>query len=97
MLDNISLYWFTATAASSARLYWESFKGLLTDFTPPVTVPAAYSCFPEDLFTMTERWARTRFADLRYYSQPDRGGHFPSLERPETFITEVRNGLRALG
>lgn len=95
MLDNISLYWFTATAASSARLYWESFKGLLTDFTP-VTVPAAYSCFPEDLFTMTERWARTRFADLRYYSRPDRGGHFPSLERPETFITEVRNGLRAL-
>lgn len=95
MLDNISLYWFTATAASSARLYWESFKGLLTDFTP-VTVPAAYSCFPEDLFTMTERWARTRFADLRYYSQPARGGHFPSLEQPQSFVTEVRNGLRAL-
>lgn len=95
MLDNISLYWFTATAASSARLYWESFKALLLDFTP-VTVPAAYSCFPEDLFTMTERWARTRFTDLRYYSQPDRGGHFPSLEQPERFVTEVRNGLRAL-
>lgn len=95
MLDNISLYWFTATAASSARLYWESFKNLLVDFTP-VTVPAAYSCFPEDLFTMTERWARTRFTDLRYYSQPDRGGHFPSLEQPQQFVTEVRNGLRAL-
>ncbi len=95
MLDNISLYWFTATAASSARLYWESFKGLLADFTP-ITVPAAYSCFPEDLFTMTERWARTRFADLRYYSQPERGGHFPSLEQPQAFLTEVRNGLRVL-
>lgn len=95
MLDNISLYWFTATATSSARLYWESFKGLLADFTP-VTVPAAYSCFPEDLFTMTERWARTRFVDLRYYSQPARGGHFPSLEQPQSFVTEVRNGLRSL-
>ena len=61
-----------------------------------VVVPSAYSCFPEDLFTMTERWARTRYTDLRYYSQPARGGHFPSLEQPEAFVTEVRNGLRAL-
>lgn len=95
MLDNISLYWFTATAASSARLYWESFKELLADFTP-VTVPAAYSCFPADLFTMTERWAATRFTDLRYYSQPERGGHFPSLEQPDRFVAEVRQGLRAV-
>lgn len=95
LLDNVSLYWFTATAASSARIYWESYKHALADFTK-VVVPAAYSCFPGDIFTMSERWARTRFADLRYYSQPESGGHFPSLERPEAFIAEVRGGLRAL-
>jgi pimeloyl-ACP methyl ester carboxylesterase len=95
LLDNISLYWFTATAASSARLYWESFKSLLADFTL-VTAPAAYSCFPQDIFTMTERWARTRYTDLRYYSQPARGGHFPSLERPDAYVAEVRDGLRQL-
>ncbi|MDP7704824.1 epoxide hydrolase family protein [Mycobacterium sp. TY815] len=95
LLDNVSLYWFTGTAASSARIYWESYKAILTDFTP-VVVPAAYSCFPGDIFTMTERWARTRYHDLRYYSQPSSGGHFPSLERPAAFVSELRSGLRAL-
>ncbi|ODR26184.1 epoxide hydrolase family protein [Mycolicibacterium porcinum] len=95
MLDGISLYWFTATAASSARLYWESFKPVLSSF-EPVPAPAAYSCFPRDVFTMSERWARTRYPDLRYYSQPARGGHFPSMEQPAVFVNEVRAGLRAL-
>lgn len=95
MLDGISLYWFTASAASSARLYWESFKSVLSKF-DPVTAPAAYSCFPHDVFTMSKRWARTRYTDLRYYSQPARGGHFPSMEQPAVFVDEVRAGLRAL-
>jgi pimeloyl-ACP methyl ester carboxylesterase len=95
LLDNISLYWLTATATSSARLYWESFKPLLADFTP-VTVPSAYSCFKEDVFTATERWARTRYADLRYYGTPERGGHFASTEQPTAFVEEVRAGFRAM-
>jgi len=95
VLDNISTYWFTATAASSARLYWESMAAVFTDFTP-VTVPAAYSCFPHDLFTFSERWARTRYPDLRYYSVPERGGHFAAMEQPEAFVREVRAGMRAL-
>ena len=95
MLGGISLYWLTATAASSARLYWESFKPVLSSF-EPVPAPAAYSCFPGDVFTMSERWARTRYPDLRYYSQPARGGHFPSMEQPAVFVNEVRAGLRAL-
>ncbi|HEX4107494.1 MAG TPA: epoxide hydrolase [Solirubrobacteraceae bacterium] len=95
LLDNITLYWLTATAASSARLYWESYKAVLGDFTE-VTAPAAYACFPHDLFTFTERWARTRYTDLRYYSEPERGGHFAALEQPERFVAEVRAGLRAV-
>jgi epoxide hydrolase len=95
LLDNISLYWFTATGASSARMYWESFREILGDFSP-VTVPTAYSAFPKDLFTASERWARTRYPDLRYYSEPAAGGHFASFEQPALFVEEVRAGLRGM-
>lgn len=95
VLDNVSLYWLTASATSSARMYWESMAAVFSDFTP-ATVPTAYSCFPGDLFTFTERWARTRYPDLRYYSVPARGGHFAAAEQPELFVQEVRAGLRAV-
>jgi pimeloyl-ACP methyl ester carboxylesterase len=95
LLDNISVYWLTATATSSARMYWESMAAVFADFTP-ATVPTAYSCFPRDLFTFSERWARTRYPDLRYFSVPARGGHFAAMEQPELFVQEVRAGLRAL-
>jgi pimeloyl-ACP methyl ester carboxylesterase len=95
VLDNISLYWFTATAVSSGRLYWESVKTALADFTP-VKVPTAYSCFPKEITTVSERWARTRFPELRHYGAPARGGHFPALEQPALFVAEVRDGLRAV-
>ncbi|EID10483.1 hypothetical protein [Mycolicibacterium phlei] len=83
LLDNISLYWFTATAASSARLYWESFRAAFADFTP-LPVPTAYSVFPHP------------DPQLRCYRQLDAGGHFPALECPDVFVAEVRADLRAL-
>lgn len=95
ILDNIALYWLTATATSSAQMYWESLTAVFTDFTP-ATVPTAYSCFPKDLFLFTERWARTRYPDLRYFSVPAKGGHFAATEQPELFVEEVRAGFRAL-
>jgi epoxide hydrolase len=95
ILDNVSLYWFTGTGTSSARLYWESFASTLTDL-PPVHVPVGYTVFPKDLFALSERWARTRFSDLRHYSVADRGGHFASLEQPEIFVDEVRRTFRAV-
>jgi len=93
MLDNVMLYWLTNSATSSARLYWESFPNPVTD---NVTVPSAYSLFPEELFWVSERWLRTRFTELRYYHQTERGGHFAALEQPEIFVREVRAGIRAL-
>lgn len=95
ILDNIALYWLTATATSSAQMYWESMAAVFTDFTP-ATVPTAYSCFPKDLFLFTERWARTRYPDLRYFSVPAKGGHFAATEQPALFVDEVRAGFRAL-
>jgi pimeloyl-ACP methyl ester carboxylesterase len=93
MLDNVMLYWLTNSAASSARLYWESFPSSVLG---TVSAPSAYSLFPEEVLVVSERWLRTRFTDLRYYRQTERGGHFAAFEQPEIFVREVRDGIRAL-
>jgi epoxide hydrolase len=93
MLDDISLYWFTSTAASSARLYWESFKTVNTD---AVACPSGVSSFPKEIVGVSERWARTRFTDLRWYGAPARGGHFAAFEQPAIFVDEVRNFFRTV-
>ena len=95
MLDNVMVYWLNNTAASSARLYWESFNSALASFAE-ATAPTAYSVFPKDIFTFSERWTRTRYTDLRYYSQPERGGHFAAMERPGAFAAEVKQGIAAI-
>lgn len=94
ILDNISLYWFTETATSSARLYWESIRDVADH--SEVDVPVGYTLFPKDLFALSERWARTRFPDLRHYSVVDSGGHFAAMEQPATFVREVRDAFRAM-
>jgi pimeloyl-ACP methyl ester carboxylesterase len=94
LLDNVMTYWLTNSGASSARLYWESFKKALSDFSP-VKVTSAYSVF-KDIFTLSERWAKTRFSDLRYYNRLSKGGHFAAFEQPESFVREVRAAFRAM-
>ena len=95
LLDNIMVYWLNAAAASSARLYWHSLASSIETF-DEVPAPSAYSRFPADNVALSERWARTRYTDLRYYGTPQRGGHFAAYENPAEFVTEVRAGLRAL-
>lgn len=94
ILDNVMVYWLTNTAASSARLYWESFA-MISSF-DEVAAPSAYSRFPREIVNVSERWLRTRFTDLRYYHAVGKGGHFAALEQPEIFVDEVRSGIRAL-
>jgi pimeloyl-ACP methyl ester carboxylesterase len=94
LLDNVMTYWLTNSGASSARLYWESFKKALTDFSP-VGVTSGYSVF-KDIFTLSERWAKTRFSDLRYYNRIAKGGHFAAFEQPDAFVREVRAAFRAM-
>jgi pimeloyl-ACP methyl ester carboxylesterase len=86
MLDDISVYWFTGSAASSARLYWESFGDPLT----PVEVPSGISIYPKEIFRPSRRWAELRFTDLRWYEVLDRGGHFAAMEQPVSFVEQVR-------
>jgi pimeloyl-ACP methyl ester carboxylesterase len=95
ILDDVMTYWLTGSAASSARLYWESFKRVLTEF-DEVPVPSAYTVFPREIFRFTERWTRTRFTDLRYYNRVGRGGHFAALEEPDLFVDEVCGAFDAL-
>jgi epoxide hydrolase len=89
------VYWLNAAAASSARLYWHSLASRVGSF-DEVPAPSAYSRFPADNVAVSERWARTRYTDLRYYGTPERGGHFAAYEAPGEFVVEVRAGLRAL-
>ena len=93
LLDNLSVFWFTATGASSARLYWESF----TEFVPGVvTMPTGCSVFPNEILKTSRRWADGRFSDIRYWNELDRGGHFPAFEIPDVFVAELRAAFRTL-
>jgi pimeloyl-ACP methyl ester carboxylesterase len=91
MLDNISVYWFTATAASSARLYWESFNSTSL---AEVALPTGVSIYPHEIFRPSRRWLERRFTDLRWYDELDRGGHFAAWEQPESFVEQVRGFFR---
>jgi epoxide hydrolase len=92
MLDNVMLYWLPATGASSARMYWESVR---QPFLGPVPVPVGCSIFPKEIFRPSRRWAEKQFPDLRYWNEPDKGGHFAAFEQPAAFVDEVRAAFRA--
>ncbi|MCH1459523.1 MAG: epoxide hydrolase 1 [Luminiphilus sp.] len=88
LLDNVMLYWMTNSAASSARLYWESFNKTNLD---PISRPIGLSVFPKEIMRTSERWARGRFKQLTHFNnQFERGGHFAAMEVPETLINELR-------
>ncbi|MCX5387458.1 epoxide hydrolase family protein [Streptomyces sp. NBC_00083] len=90
ILDEISVYWFTASATSSARLYWESFAS----FRDKVTAPSGLSVYPRDITRPSRREAERRFTDLRWFEELPRGGHFAALEQPESLVEQVRGFFR---
>ncbi|MPZ61985.1 MAG: alpha/beta fold hydrolase [Propionibacteriales bacterium] len=98
LLDNVMFYWLPGTGASSARLYWESIRQVAEIFTRPttdvVTVPTGCSVFPKEVPRPSRRWAERRFTDIRYWNEPDKGGHFAAFEQPELFVSEVRSFFR---
>jgi pimeloyl-ACP methyl ester carboxylesterase len=100
MLDNIMLYWLPRTGASAARLYWESFRDVQRTFTEGssdvVSVPTGCSVFPHENPRPSRRWAERRFTDIRYWNEPERGGHFAAFEQPDLFVDELRASFRVL-
>jgi epoxide hydrolase len=100
MLDNLSLYWLTGTAASSVRLYWESIAEVSGWFTTAtidtISVPTGCSTFPKEVPRPSRRWAARRFTNIVHWNQPDRGGHFGAWEQPELFACDVRATIAAI-
>jgi pimeloyl-ACP methyl ester carboxylesterase len=98
VLDNLMLYWLPRTGASAARLYWESIRQvnewISGEVRETIAVPTGCSVFPRELQRPSRRWAERRFTDIRYWSEPERGGHFAAFEQPDLFVREVRAFFR---
>src|SRR4051794_20329806 len=94
VLDNVTLYWLTKTAVSSARLYWES---KLAFFAPKgISIPVAVSVFPDELYAAPRSWTERAYPHLIHYNQLDKGGHFAAWEQPELLVTEIQTAFRSL-
>ena len=93
LLDNVMLYWLTNSAASSARIYWESFGKHNLE---PIDMPTGCSIFPREIFRSSRRWAEKRFSRLIHWNELDRGGHFAAMEQPQLFLQELRDCFRSL-
>jgi pimeloyl-ACP methyl ester carboxylesterase len=94
VLDNVTLYWLTNTAVSSARLYWES---KLAFFAPKhVTIPTAVSVFPDEIYAAPRRWTERAYPNLIHFNRLAKGGHFAAWEQPESLVSELRAAFRSL-
>ena len=94
ILDNITLYWFTNTAISSARLYWEN---KLAFFAPKnVAIPVAVSVYPDEIYAAPRSWVEKAYPKLIHYNRLPKGCHFAAWEQPQFFSEDVRAGFRSL-
>jgi len=101
VLDNITLYWLTNTATSSARLYWESGRTIAALVAsgkkpPEISVPVGFTVFPGEIFQAPRAWAEKVYPHLIYFHQAAKGGHFAAWEEPELFATELRAAFQPL-
>jgi pimeloyl-ACP methyl ester carboxylesterase len=99
ILDNVTLYWLTNTAVSSARSYWDysstAKKGFF-DVKGVTAIPVAVSAFPDEIYTAPRSWAQKAYPKLIYYNKDPKGGHFAAWEQPQFYSEDVRAGLRSL-
>ncbi|WP_444888467.1 epoxide hydrolase family protein [Microbulbifer sp. JMSA008] len=97
LLDNIMLYWLTNTAASSARLFWESFDAPYgPDQEKVVQLPTGVSIYPGEMVRIPRSWAEGRYKNICYWNHLKRGGHFSAFEQPELYVEEIRAWKRSL-
>jgi pimeloyl-ACP methyl ester carboxylesterase len=99
ILDNVTLYWLTNTAISSAQLYWDTRQipspGGFFD-ARGVTLPVGVSAFADEIYQAPRSWAERAYPGLAYYQRHDRGGHFAAWEQPALFVEDVRATFRPL-
>ncbi|MHA6645397.1 epoxide hydrolase family protein [Mesorhizobium sp. A623] len=94
MLDDISLYWLTNSAISSAQLYWENNANNFNAV--DIDIPAAVTVFPGEIYQAPRSWVEKSYHNLIYFNQVDKGGHFAAWEEPELFSSEIRAAFRSL-
>ena len=100
VLDDITLYWLTNTAASSGRLYWENRGASPTSATAmrtaEISVPVGVTVFPDDVYRPPRTWAQRAYPTLAYFHEVSRGGHFAAWEQPDLFSAELRAAFGSL-
>jgi pimeloyl-ACP methyl ester carboxylesterase len=98
VLDNVTLYWLTNTAISSARLYWDNVHYPTGGFfdVRGIKIPVAVSAFPDELYQAPRSWTERAYPKLIYYNKLDKGGHFAAWEQPKLFSEELRASFRGL-
>ncbi len=94
MLDDITLYWLTNSAISSAQLYWENNANNFNAV--DISIPAAVTIFPGEIYRAPRSWVERSYHKLIYFNEVDKGGHFAAWEEPELFATEIRAAFRSL-
>jgi len=98
VLDNVTLYWLTNTAISSARLYWDTQQVSSGGFFDPrgIKIPVAVSAFPDEIYAAPRSWAERAYPKLIHYNRLDKGGHFAAWEQPALFTAELRTAFKSL-
>jgi pimeloyl-ACP methyl ester carboxylesterase len=100
MLDDVTLYWVTNSAASSARIYWETAGQSVilsaAQKTTEISLPVAITVFPDEVYRAPETWARLAYRNLTYFNEVNKGGHFAAWEEPELFSAELRAAFKSL-
>ncbi len=99
ILDNLTLYWLTNTAISSARLYWDTTQisnGAGFFDVRGVKLPVAVSAFPDEIYAAPRSWSERAYPKLIHYNRLDKGGHFAAWEQPEIFCAEMRAAFKSL-
>ena len=96
VLDNITIAWLTDTGVSGARLYWENWGKVGFFNVKGVSVPAAVSVFPDELYRAPRSWAEKAYPKLIHYNRLDRGGHFAAWEQPALMSEEISESFRPL-
>jgi len=98
ILDNITLYWLTNTAISSARLYWDNRITSKSGFfdVKGVAIPVAVSAYPTEIYTAPQSWTERAFPKLIHYNKLPKGGHFAAWEQPEFYVDELRASFKSL-
>jgi len=94
ILDDISLYWLTNTAVSSAQLYWENNANNFNAV--DISIPAAVTVFPGEIYQAPRSWTERSYHNLIYFNEVSKGGHFASWEEPQLFAEELRAAFKSL-